>query len=563
MKIQTISGTTVSHKFSSDRIYEELQDALIAETPFIIVECKFYNVVTECTNMVLRKHYTVFGIDLFIDTDSQVYYNHSSGMNSSSLFHRKVQEYTDYMEKYPMRDEVTMLDPIELYVADYKIQLFFNNYKEKMSYEATKFCEDDSNIVRELSKTIVSDSRELANFPAGLATSVNLDEEVSDILAEILNRNHFQAQKSVTELYISALPDLRTSEVINYGHKHKTTFAEEVSEFNLTKVYDYRHRRNLHLLEAVGDVDIDEVIESKKEEAKKKRTEMYIQQGAESCALESNPNYPNNWEVVVEFERETPAGKRKKKKNAKIERILSETSTREVRKRVKRLKIEDEIHAEMEVDGNVKQSVHIQQLLALTTLINVADDVKDEYLEYINSFYRRLDQDDGMSSIIKLAVSADFLEINFNFTDSFTVDFCNATKISILTQNKTEIEIMASIAHDLTHSAMNLLYWNNTKPYRARDDDRKDEIERILFDIEYRDTENHEVIRRCLSSRDESQWSSEIMACVSEIIILGQKEILAQRYEHLWNFYSRSLTEVEQFLRKFDTCKRLSCFSHN
>lgn len=75
--------------------------------------------------------------------------------------------------------------------------------------------------------------------------------------------------------------------------------------------------------EILEDVDIEEIIEKNKENEKETRKNWYMQQAKTEEEVESNRNYPKNWEKI-EVEREKPVGKRKKEKNAKIRRVLGE-----------------------------------------------------------------------------------------------------------------------------------------------------------------------------------------------------------------------------------------------
>jgi hypothetical protein len=217
----------------------------------------------------------------------------------------------------------------------------------------------------------------------------------------------------------------------------------------------------------------------------------------------------------------------------------------------------------MEIDTvlipKTPQDIHIRHLLKSTILSNVDDDTKVEYLDYIKSFYLRLDEIKEMNFILKLITQADKLEIFFNFDEFFPHFFCDARKISIDVKSKTEIEIISTLAHQMTHLAMSMTYGNDGEPYRVDDEDRKDEIVRILFEIELNPEENHQIIKEMLKI-DESRWNFEVIACCAEIVAIGEKENL-MKYEKLWKFYERSLRDVEKFFRKFEDCSRLSCFS--
>lgn len=223
------------------------------------------------------------------------------------------------------------------------------------------------------------------------------------------------------------------------------------------------------------------------------------------------------------------------------------------------MKINEE--TQMEVDENPLKNFHIQRLLAVTTLTNVLDENKTEFMEYIKNFLEKLDKIPEISTILQLVILSDFLTINFNFEGSLHYFEPKSGKIEVGVYEKTEEEIIAVLAHELTHCALNLVYFNDCKPFKKDDEDRKDEIERLLFEIECLGEENHEVINKILRNYPESEWCVEIMGSVSEIIVLNEKESLIEYYKKIWEFYCESLVDFEKFLRKFEGCSRMSCFT--
>lgn len=300
-----------------------MKDILDDGVTFIIVEVKFTELEEGLVKMALKRNYKVYGIDLYVDTDSNEFNNLVYRTYKPQIKTSLIYNYIEHMQKNPMRSEVTMLDPIDLYDPAYKVTLFLNNFIEKNEFKDDKVCEDDFGIYKELMRSFVKNPEILRRFPRGLENSVNFEEEICDILVGFFQKTIKEHETPILDKYLNNFKDFQHQKVINYKHKHIRSLEEEFSEFRLLKVYDYQHRRNSHLIPDIENVDLDEIIEKHKEESRKKRLEFYIQLGVGSNELESNPDYPNNWEKIA-VERKERKGKRKKKKTKKILRILGE-----------------------------------------------------------------------------------------------------------------------------------------------------------------------------------------------------------------------------------------------
>lgn len=120
------------------------------------------------------------------------------------------------------------------------------------------------------------------------------------------------------------VPTFTPAKITDYKHAHIPTLSEQLMEFKVFSVIDYKHRSTYKIQEFIRDVDVDKIIEKRKAIALRKKTLEYLRNAERPEDTVSNPTYPRGgWIVINQRERLPLKNKRKKKKTAKILRILA------------------------------------------------------------------------------------------------------------------------------------------------------------------------------------------------------------------------------------------------
>ena len=118
-------------------------------------------------------------------------------------------------------------------------------------------------------------------------------------------------------------PTFTPAKIIDYKHAHMPTLYEQLMEFKVFRVIDYKHKTSPNLRDFVKDIDTDKIIEKRKSVALRKKILEYLKSAERPEDTVSNPKYPRNWEVIPRAHRPPLKNKRKKKKTAKIMRVLA------------------------------------------------------------------------------------------------------------------------------------------------------------------------------------------------------------------------------------------------
>ncbi|KAG5668430.1 hypothetical protein PVAND_016370 [Polypedilum vanderplanki] len=706
-----INGAKLSYGGRDDygptHVSEDMQEQISNGISFIIVEFKSSNssLFYRCIDIARRGHYEMFCIELFIDANMKAVRNRMTDDFLSSQYMKYVREYLSNMDGSSIPNDVTMLDPSDLYDKNFKMLQFIKNYEEKiekMNYGTTTMCAEDIENVKVYTLELIKSKEFWKMLPNGLIDSVNLENDLSEFLINKMMNSSRKKQKSAIEMHIEHQPIWETKNVIDYNHEHKVTVEEEVHDFKIFKSIDYNHQISSYLAEIVEDVDIDEILETKKQEKFERKKKFYQKF---CCGEDKVEIYPSKW-TLIDNNRPAVVGKRRKIKNGKILKILAKNSTNFIQRGVKRLKIDDTFeicceclakilmhdksdeklkeiselktvnfndlhlmvketksdqiftklienlqnleeniknpqqgfeislifkeifeniqnikgkfegaenvsHLEMinkklqvleeffknrqsfsefseilkkkeqlkvkkedkmkmeNIDGSTDDMEvdipasttphHIDELLTVIYLQSVADDQKAEFMDYIKSFFIRLDKINKISEILKVVSQVDNVKIIFDFSDEMEIESLSK-KIFIFPKGKTEVEILSSIARELSNFAMNFVYKNNSKPFYFNDDDRKEEIERILFEIEMNADKCHEIIHKFITENNEGEWNSKISGLIAEMIVVGFENILKDNHGSLWKYFEKTFEDVEKFNLRFKTPGRLSVF---
>lgn len=139
--------------------------------------------------------------------------------------------------------------------------------------------------------------------------------------------NNYQQDRNsedpVNANVIEECPAFEAKKVIQYDHQHKPTFEEQLLEFKIFRIIDYKHQTKQELQDIKRTVDIDKIIEKRKAVAQRKKILEYLRNAERPEDTVSNPLYPKNWEIIPR-DRPPRRNKRKKIKTAKIRRVLME-----------------------------------------------------------------------------------------------------------------------------------------------------------------------------------------------------------------------------------------------
>ena len=163
----------------------------------------------------------------------------------------------------------------------------------------------------------------------------------------MINNENQPAQRSLEET-----PTFKPAKIIDYDHRPKPSFEETLLEFRVFKTIEYNHRSKKSLLDFVFDIDVEKILEKKKQIALRKKILEYLKNADNPSDTVSNPNYPKNW-VVVDVERPALRNKRRKVLTSKIKRIIQQKKDHEADAKINKV-----------VPDQYKETIPIMDLLS-------------------------------------------------------------------------------------------------------------------------------------------------------------------------------------------------------
>jgi hypothetical protein len=117
---------------------------------------------------------------------------------------------------------------------------------------------------------------------------------------------------------------------------------------------------------------------------------------------------------------------------------------------------------------------------------------------------------------------------------------------------ESESHLLGTLAHELTHLAIQIVYQNACFPYKKEDDSKKQEFKEI---IEACKSSQHldEIIMRCFECYDEKLWPSELIVRVNHVLAhygkeLGEKKLKEQVPKLVKYFRKTVLSDCERFI---------------
>lgn len=219
-------------------------------------------------------------------------------------------------------EHVLLIDAEEMYVKNPRKERMIELMKKSSEgHDYTSISHKDASKLEKLDNPYSKVKRsgnltDLANQVAELMKDPDILELIEASVANIsLKEKQDNSQK------FEKLTEVKPKNCFDYKHKRIITDDDFLFNVQLRTVIDYNHRSSNELRLFIKGINIDEIIASRK--SKKLREKVLKNYGmAENPEdIQSTSSYPNNWIVIRRF-RTKPILKRKKTRNAKIERHL-------------------------------------------------------------------------------------------------------------------------------------------------------------------------------------------------------------------------------------------------
>jgi len=208
-----------------------------------------------------------------------------------------------------------------------------------------------------------------------------------------------------------------------------------------------------------------------------------------------------------------------------------------------------------------------------------------------NSLYNKLSEIEEIAPILRVVQfgqfkCSNFIQIMLDFNQDSISDLfpgerrsskgiCLYKKgiIHIGAKCDTEAQLLGTLAHELTHLAMQIIYQNECSPYYddEHDQERRKEFQEIIEKYK-NNTELDEIIRRCFECYDEKKWPSELIVRISHVLAFygkkkGEKLLRRQVPELFEYFRAKTLSDCEKFIEngelngEFNEIETLNLFS--
>jgi ankyrin repeat protein len=198
---------------------------------------------------------------------------------------------------------------------------------------------------------------------------------------------------------------------------------------------------------------------------------------------------------------------------------------------------------------------HIIYLLSKSRLGFGQENKKD--FGIIRDLYKQLDAIPEISTILKVVELSEGTEIIFDFNRNSIIDLdpthssgttgsCDYREGRIYVGAKEQSVLLGTLAHELTHLAMQVCYNNQCNPYEALDEQKKCAFDKIV--TEYRDrTEIDNIIKCVFMLYEQSVWPAELIVRVPHLLAhySGEqdKQLLTQLAPELFSFYEQHTQE--------------------
>lgn len=155
---------------------------------------------------------------------------------------------------------------------------------------------------------------------------------------------------------LAEIPIYVPKKTIDYSHRNIPTIEDQMLEFKIFRVIDYKSKTTRSLYEFIKDIDLDKIIERKKAILLRRKTLAYLKTAERPEDTVSNPKYPKNWEPIVPVDRPASKTKRGKRKTAKILRIIARLNPPKKLKLQKLEELTEDISDDEEVMNEIAET---------------------------------------------------------------------------------------------------------------------------------------------------------------------------------------------------------------
>lgn len=214
-------------------------------------------------------------------------------------------------------------------------------------------------------------------------------------------------------------------------------------------------------------------------------------------------------------------------------------------------------------------------ICALISKSRLGQNNDERHFDDVKRYYEALYEFDEMKDIMQLLAIAVKLTITFDFNHDSVIfidpanpcpaegrTYGTSEKIFIAGKRNNEFELLGTLAHEMTHLALYLIYNNGCLPYRPSDDKRREEFGAIVEKCRQLQTEN-KIIGKVFQDNiyNENEVPIELIVRVPQLIVLllnYPEELTKQRkiFDVLFGFYEKF---VEQDLKKEAAFAELKC----
>jgi ankyrin repeat protein len=198
---------------------------------------------------------------------------------------------------------------------------------------------------------------------------------------------------------------------------------------------------------------------------------------------------------------------------------------------------------------------HIIYLLSKSRLGFGSKNKKD--FGVIRELYKQLDAIPEISTILKVVEQSEVSEIIFDFDRDSIVDLdptqssttsgvCDYRAGHVYVGAKDQSELLGTLAHELTHLAMQVCYDNECNPYEESDERTKSYFDEIVSHYSKKKGMDS-IIERVFTVYGESSRPSELIVRVPHLLARysgeQDKQLLTQQAPELFHFYEQHTQE--------------------
>ena len=213
-------------------------------------------------------------------------------------------------------------------------------------------------------------------------------------------------------------------------------------------------------------------------------------------------------------------------------------------------------------------SLHIMELL---TKSSIGSDNEPEEFPNIQKFYETLDEMSELQPILKTVASSKNVKIVFDFNcgcvrgmDQAVLDEdvkgrTDNNLIMIGAKCENEAHLLGTLAHELTHYAIQMCYNNQSEPFNKNDHDQKTKFNKIVAKYDSEEfKKKSEIIESVYTCYEEGDRSSELIVRPPHLMALhkGEPDILKelrQIFQELFDFFKNYV--LEDLMKEFPFMK--------